>query len=87
MSLSPSVLTLMLPAVSAILCAVVSPPPGLCPQIEPVIVEPCGDKVAPVLMSEDTFLATVTWTTQRGSTHSTDTEPDSRKYLSGIQRA
>lgn len=37
MSLSPSVLILMLPAV---LYAVVSPP-GPCTQIEPVIVEPC----------------------------------------------
>lgn len=43
-------------------------PPGPCPQMEPVIVEWCGDKVASVLTSEDTFLATVTWTTQCGST-------------------
>lgn len=64
MSLSPSVLILML---LAVLYAVMSPP-GPCTQIEPVIVEPCEDKVVPVLTSEDTFLAIVTWTMQCGST-------------------
>lgn len=68
MSLSPSVLTLKLPAVCHCHPVCSGVPPGLRPQIEPVIVEPCGDKVAPVLTSEDTFLVTVTWTTQRGST-------------------